>query len=146
MIDGETAEVKEAGGFYIIPADAVKGGAKISARFPMGITAHNLQDGENTYAFCYGPYLLSARLGTAKISETSHGVAVRVSAGKSCESDELKITTGESVSEFIGNIDRHLARREDSMEFDLTGVETPLVFTTHFDQYRESYGIYWRFG
>ena len=31
------------------------------------------------------------------------------------------------------------------MEFDLKGVDKSLVFTTHYNQYVESYGIYWRF-
>lgn len=144
-INGKEAEIKEADGFFIVPGSAVREGTSITLKLPMGICAHNLQDGKNTYAFCYGPYLLSARLGTAKISETSHGVAVRVAAGKSCESDELKITTGETVDDFIGNIGQHLIKREEGTEFDLTGVETPLVFTTHFNQYKESYGIYWKF-
>ena len=145
LIGGRMQDVKEAEGFYIIPASDIRNGAEITLTLPMKITAHNLQDGENTYAFCYGPYLLSARLGTAKIRETSHGVAVSVAAEKAVDSDTLQITKETSVKDFIEKIDEYLVRREGTSEFDLSGVDKTLVFTTHFDQYRESYGIYWKY-
>ena len=111
----------------------------------MGISCHNLPDGKDTYAFCYGPYVLSARLGNKKIKETTHGVRVSVAAEKAIDSDELKITAESSVKAFIDNIDKHLVKREGTCEFDLKDVSLPLVFTTHFNQYTESYGIYWKY-
>ncbi len=130
-----------------ILADAAKeaGKAELEIKLPMGITCHNLPDGHNTYALCYGPYVLSARLGSKKIKETTHGVRVSVAAEKAVDSDELTITDEKSVESFIENIDKYLVKREDSCEFDLGGVSKPLVFTTHFNQYTESYGIYWKF-
>ncbi len=120
-------------------------GAVLEVKLPMGITCHNLPDGPNTYAFCYGPYVLSARLGNVKMKEKSHGVRVSVAAEKAVDSDELKITGEASVGAFMDNIEKHLVKRADSCEFDLTGASKPLVFTTHFNQYTESYGIYWKF-
>lgn len=119
--------------------------ALLEITLPMGISCHNLPDGKDTYAFCYGPYVLSARLGNKKIKETTHGVRVSVAAEKAIDSDELKITAESSVKAFIDNIDKHLVKREGTCEFDLKDVSLPLVFTTHFNQYTESYGIYWKY-
>ena len=119
--------------------------ALLEITLPMGISCHNLPDGKDTYAFCYGPYVLSARLGNKKIKETTHGVRVSVAAEKAIDSDELKITAESSVKAFIDNIDKHLVKRAGTCEFDLKDVSLPLVFTTHFNQYTESYGIYWKY-
>lgn len=145
MINNVSSQVREAEGFFVISSEQIKDGAEVVLTLPMGITAHNLQDGENTYAFCYGPYVLSARLGTAKIRETSHGVAVSVAAERSVDNDTVTVTAEKSVKDYIEKIDQYLIKREGEMEFDLKGVSKPLTFTTHFDQYKESYGIYWRY-
>jgi hypothetical protein len=73
-----------------------------------------------------------------------HGIAVVVSAGRSVDSDEISIVAEKSVEDFVGNIDKYLIKRDGEAEFDLIGTSKPLVFTTHFDQYTESYGIYWK--
>ena len=121
------------------------GVAELEITLPMGITCHNLPDGQSTYAFCYGPYVLSARLGNVKMREKSHGVKVSVAAEKAVDSDVLNVTGEVSVEAYIENIEKHLVKRENSSEFDLNGVSRALVFTTHFNQYTESYGIYWKF-
>ncbi|SFC43140.1 beta-L-arabinofuranosidase domain-containing protein [Butyrivibrio sp. YAB3001] len=144
-IEGTNEKAEEKEGFFVIPNDFLTKETTIVVRFPMSISCTNLQDGMDTYAFSYGPFVLSARLGTAKISTTSHGVAVSVSASRSVESDHLKVTAEKSVDEYIKNIDKYLIKREGQMEFDLTGVSKDLVFTTHYNQYKESYGIYWAF-
>lgn len=144
-IDGKEYAAENKDGFVIIRSEKITDGADITVRLSLGIRSVSLPDGPDTYAFMYGPYVLSARLGTLKIKTKPHGIGVVASAQKSVDSDELEVTTGESVNEFIDNIDKYLVKRDDQMEFDLTGVSTPLVFTTHFDQYTESYGIYWKF-
>lgn len=48
----------------------------------MEVKAYNLADGKDTYAFKYGPYVLSAKLGKSKQSTTSHGVSVTVRVPK----------------------------------------------------------------
>ncbi len=146
LILGDTnIEPREQNGFYIIPREMLVAGGELKIKWPMGITCENLPDGKDTFGFCYGPYVLSARLGAAKIRETTHGVAVNVAAEKSVDSDELFITDENSVGEFIENIEKHLIKRPGEMEFDLKGASKPLVFTTHYNQYIESYGIYWHF-
>ena len=71
------------------------------------------------------------------------GVNVSVAESKCVDNDDLNIVDEKTVGEFLENLDRHLVKRNGEMEFDLTGTDKNLVFTTHFNQYKESYGIYW---
>ncbi len=146
MINGNVTEPVQKDGFLVISQEKIAEGAEIELDFELGITCENLPDGPNTYAFMYGPYVLSARLGTQKIMVRPHGISVVAAAGRSVDSDELRITAEKSVDDFIKNIDKYLVKRAGEMEFDLSGVDKPLVFTTHYNQYVESYGIYWKFG
>ncbi len=144
ILGSTTIEPREEDGFYVIPKEVMTNGGEITIRWPMGLTCYNLPDGPDTYAFCYGPYVLSARLGTTKIRTKAHGIDVVASAGKSVDSDKLVLTDEKSVDDFIISIDKHLIKRDDEMEFDLVGTDKKLVFTTHYNQYKESYGIYWK--
>ncbi len=143
--DSAVIDAEEKNGFLVIPKDLIAGGGELLIRWPMGITCHNLQDGKDTYAFMYGPYVLSARLGTARMMTKSHGVAVNVACMKAIDSDEILIKNEKNVQDFIANIGEHLVKRDGEMEFDLKGTDRYLVFTTHYNQYKESYGIYWKF-
>lgn len=143
-IDGQRYDIKDRDGFYILSKELLKDGSVITLRLPMGLHYENLPDGENTYAFMYGPYVLSAMLGTAKISTKPHGIAVVVSGSKAVDSDVLRITKEPSVESFLLNLDKHLIKEPGTMNFRLEGVDTPLVFTTHYNQYTQSYGIYWK--
>ncbi|WP_408072152.1 beta-L-arabinofuranosidase domain-containing protein [Butyrivibrio sp. JL13D10] len=145
MFHGEEEYVEERDGFLVIPAKAVENGGEFVLKLPMGITCHNLQDGADTYAFMYGPFVLSARLGMAKMKTRGHGIAVVAAAEMAVDSDEIVINAEKSVNDFIKNIDRYLIKREGEMEFELTGTDRKLIFTTHYNQYRESYGIYWKY-
>lgn len=89
--------------------------------------------------------MLSAKLGTDKIKTKPHGIDVVVAAEKCVDSDDIIITSEQSVKAFMENIDKHLIKRPDKMEFDLEGTNKKLVFTTHYNQYKESYGIYWNY-
>ena len=144
-IGGKEINYLEKEGFVVVSKEKISKGGTIEIVFSVGITCENLPDGKNTYAFMYGPYVLSARLGATKIKTKPHGIAVVVAAQRSVESDEIQITTEKSVGDFIKNIEKYLIKRDGEMEFDLTGVSKPLVFTTHYNQYVESYGIYWKF-
>ncbi len=144
-IGNELYAARNEGGFLIVPKEKLSHGKELSVRLPMGITCHNTADDKNTYAFCYGPYVLSARLGKAKMVTADHGIAVIVAAGKSVENDEITVTAEESVEDFIKNIDKYLLKQGDTLEFKLTGTDRSPVFTSHYNQYTESYGIYWKF-
>lgn len=132
-------------GYIVIPNEKIKDGAAFTVTLPMHTAAYNLPDGENTYAFKYGPFVLSAKLGTSKQSTTSHGVAVTVPGTKAVTSDSIGITGAESVEAFMNNINNYLVKTEGTMDFTLTGTNTAYTFTTHYNQDTENYGIYWTY-
>ena len=142
VLDGSEGSV---GGFIVVPGKLMADGGEIEITLPMGLHYENLPDGKNTYAFLYGPYLLSARLGTAKMKTKFHGVQVSVPAERAVENDNISITDDIKLDDFLINLDSHLIRRHGTMEFDLKGTDRDLVFTTHYNQYKECYGIYWTF-
>ena len=41
--------------------------------------------------------------------------------------------------------EKDLVKQDGSMDFELTGTNKKLIFTTHYNQYKESYGIYWNY-
>ena len=143
-IDGKACDIREKDGFYILNNSFFKNQNTITVRLPMRLHYENLPDGKDTYAFLYGPFVLSAKLGTANISTKTHGIAVLKSGSKAVESDVITITEEKTVSDFLRNLDKYLIRKPETMDFKLSGVSTPLLFTTHYNQYTESYGIYWR--
>ncbi|MBO6239610.1 MAG: glycoside hydrolase family 127 protein [Butyrivibrio sp.] len=142
-VDNTSVVLRECEGFYIIKSEMISSGANIEVTLPMGTYYSGLVDNESSFAFCYGPFVLSARLGNKKMECRSHGVNVSVAESKCVDNDDINILDEKSVGEFLENLDRHLVKRDGEMEFDLTGTDKNLVFTTHFNQYKESYGIYW---
>ena len=140
-----TIEPNEKDGFYIISKELIPVGGEITINWPMGLSCHNLADGKNTYAFCYGPYVLSARLGSKNMDTKEHGIAVVVPSKKCIDSDDIIITGEKTVEAFIENIDKYLIKEQNKMEFKLTGTDRELTFTTHYNQYTENYGIYWKY-
>lgn len=146
-VNGKELDTAEGalGGFIVVPGDLIADGGEIEVTLSMGLHYENLPDGKNTYAFLYGPYLLSARLGTAKMKTKFHGVQVSVPAERAVDNDDIRITDDITVEDFLKNLDSHLVKRPGTMEFDLKGTDRDLVFTTHYNQYKECYGIYWTF-
>lgn len=136
-------EVKD--GYIVIPNDKIKSGAEFCIKLPMEVKAYNLPDSKDTYAFKYGPYVLSAKLGTSSQTTTSHGVAVTVPASKAVSNDTIGITNAATVDEFIANINENLVRQDGTMNFTLKGTNVDYVFTTHYNQDEENYGIYWMY-
>ena len=145
QIDGTKYDYKTRGGYIVIPADKVAEGTKITVKLPMEVTASNLPDGQTTYGFKYGPFVLSAKLGTAKQTTTSHGVAVTVPSAKAVSNDTIGISSEETVEDFIKNINKYLVKDGDSMNFTLKGTNVKYKFTTHYNQDAENYGIYWNY-
>ena len=90
-------------------------------------------------------YVLSAKLGTSSQTTTSHGVAVTVPASKAVSNDTIGITNAATVEEFIANINENLVRQDGTMNFTLKGTNVNYVFTPHYNQDEENYGIYWTY-
>lgn len=131
-------------GYIEIPAEKLTDGVSFTVTMPMETVAYNLPDGENTYAFKYGPFVLSAKLGKNQ-STSSHGVAVTVPATKAVTDDTIGIRNAESVEAYMEAINENLVKEDGAMNFTLKGTNFNYTFTTHYNQDEENYGIYWTY-
>jgi DUF1680 family protein len=119
---------------------------KISLGFTMEVKAFNLSDNENTYAFKYGPFVLSANLGTENKIETTTGVSVNIPANRVTDFDYTKVDYSIGlVSDYIKDINTYLVKDANSLTFNLNGTDKALVFTPHYLKHDERYAIYTEF-
>lgn len=145
-------EAAQGKGYAVIEGD-FRAGTVITITLPMEVRAHNLPDGRNTYAFKYGPVVLSALLGTTDMRRTTTGVDVTIPAEcilDKCYASEGAIITvdnGQSVDEFITDINSHMMRSlpYDRLAFKLTGTKSNLTYVPHYSQHKERYGLYFTF-
>lgn len=140
-VNGEKYTYKTVDGYAEVTGD-FKDGDKISVRIPAEVRVFNLPDAENAYAFKYGPILLSAPLGTSNMKESSTGMWVTIPADKVVQNETITISNNESLAAFMFNINEHLVKDPDSLRFTLKDTNQNLVFTPHYQQYKERYGIY----
>ncbi len=119
-------------------------GDTLQIRIPMKPTFYHLPDANNVVAFKYGPVVLSAGLGQADMSESATGVAVSVPTKNMLVKDFIT-TANQSVAEWLEEFAQHFVRRDSELVFTLrnTDEDDRLVFTPHFKQHSERYGIYW---
>lgn len=138
---------------YALIKGGFKAGTKICLTLPMQVVAYALPDGENTYGFKYGPVVLSALLGKKDMEMTMTGVDVFIPKDRviekeyiNSESETVKVKKG-TVKEFIANINEYMVRDEESkfLRFAMKNIEGNLVYVTHYSQYKERYGLYFRF-
>ena len=152
LINGKPAEYMSEDGYAFV-SGIFRGGDELSVTLPMKVRAYALPDGKNTYAFKYGPVVLSALLGDREMEKTLTGVDVWVSQNRIFEKDILPsesevITVAEgTVDEFIENINAHMVRCEDSEElaFRLLGTDAKLTYVIHYKQHKQRYGLYFKF-
>lgn len=146
-ISGTSAEGKG----YALVEGPFAADTRIDLTLPMKVTAHNLPDGRNTYAFQYGPVVLSALLGTKDMIDATTGVNVTIPSNRVIEesyipSGEERIVVQEgSVEEYMRTIGEHLVRQGEELRFVLTGTDAALTYVPHYSQYKERYGIYFTF-
>ena len=127
-------------------------GTVIKVTLPMNVTAYNLPDDTNVYGFKYGPVVLSAALGSDNMETTMTGVAVTIPKDKiipvkfvSSGTEDIKINSG-TVEEFMKNINLHMVRNNsESLSFSLKDTDSNLTYVTHYKQYKQRYGLYFRF-
>ena len=113
----------------------------IEYTLPMQITVHKLPDNENAVAFKYGPYVLSANMGTNKMETGVTGVNVTVPMEDETISDVLVIE-GDTISNWLENINENLVKDENELIFTLKGANQKLIFSPHYKQHTNRYGIY----
>ncbi len=110
---------------------------------PITVRAYGLQDNQNAVAFRYGPWVLSADLGNNEMLTSTTGVNVTVPLLDTTVSDIIVIREG-SIESWLDNIGEKLVRQGDSLEFRLEGTDRDLVFSPHYMQHKNRYGIYFR--
>ena len=141
-INGEKKLVREKNGFITL-ARVCKDGDVIEYQMPMSITIHSLPDNENAVAFKYGPWVLSADMGTNNMNTGTTGVDVTVPLWDTTLSDILIVEKG-TVNKWLRNIEENLVKIGDSLEFKLNGTNQELIFSPHYKQHTNRYGIYFR--
>jgi len=140
---GNTApEVLEQDGFLYI-TKVWEEGDTLEYTIPMKVTAHPLHDNANVIGFKYGPLVLSAGLGTEDMEESKTGVDVTIATKNIAIKDFVTIPDGK-VEEWIANADKNVRKDVDKLEFSLDGTDSGhLIFTPHYRQHTQRYGIYW---
>ncbi len=139
-VNGRAVAGEAAGGFVSV---FVKAGDTVRVRLQKTVTAHGLPDNANVYAFRYGPFALSAQLGSENMNTGTTGVNVTIPAA-AAETEQQEIAEeGVSVAAFMQNIGSYLVKNEDGT-FTLTGTTArePLVFSYHFRQHTQRYALY----
>ena len=137
-------------------------GDTVGIRLPMQVTAHGLADDGTVFGFRYGPVVLSAELGNDEMDKFSAcGASVMLPGSKIVNGSQALPKDGKravlgtetlsieqtTVDDFIKNINRYMIRIDDgsNMKFRLIGTDTELIFTPHYRQHSQRYGIYWYF-
>ncbi len=141
--NGETVSVAASDDFASVDA---KKGDTVTLTLGKNITVHDLPNAEYALAFKYGPYVLSAELGTDNMKSGTHGWGQTIETPNALTGlkDSYTITAG-SLATFKNNINTYMTRGSDG-KFTLTGIEGgPLTYSIHYKQYTQRYGLYFRF-
>ena len=126
---------------WIILKPGLKKGDTALVEFSMELQTHSLPDSPHAVAFTYGPYVLSADLGTGNMDTTYTGVDVLVPRKEMLIPDYLVLE--EDIEGIRENPARYLVKEKDKIEFYMENQGNRLVFAPHFSRYKERYGIYW---
>lgn len=139
-INGEEIKAKEENGHLRLSREWQNGDV-IEYTLPMQVVAYSLPDNENTVAFKYGPWVLSANMGNREMNTTTTGVNVTIPLLDANLSDVFVIKEG-TIKNWLKNINENLVREGDTLNFTLKGTNQNLVFSPHYKQHENRYGIY----
>lgn len=119
-------------------------GDTLALTLPMNVFVSRLADNPSAVGFQYGPIVLSAALGTDDMSQAQTGIMVEVPTRRMLVKDFL-IPTGMNPDLWLEGIERHLVKEGRELVFKLrnTDEDDRLIFTPHYKQHQERYGIYW---
>lgn len=141
-INGTVFDKKAVGGFIRLSREW-QDGDTVEYTMPTTVRAYNLQDNENAVAFKYGPWVLSANLGNNDMLTSTTGVNVTVPLLDSNITD-IMVIKDISIKDWLSNVDKHLVRQGDTLAFKLEGTNRDLIFSPHYMQHKNRYGIYFR--
>lgn len=134
-------------GGYLSIERTWKDGDTVQIHIPMKADFSTLPDAPHVAGFRYGPFVLSAGLGNDDMVESSTGVMVSIPTRRMIIKDFI-IPQGMSVQEWFEDFDQHFIRTgSDNLSFVFrnTDEDDHLIFTPHYKQHGERYGIYWKF-
>ncbi len=142
-INNELTTFKEEKGYALINRKW-KDNDTIEIIFNIEVGFSSLPDNKNAIAFTYGPLVLSAGLGTEKLEESTTGVIVSIPS-KHVEIKDYIVIKEDSIDNWKKHITENLIKTEGKLEFRLKGTDedTRLIFTPHYQQHIQRYGIYW---
>ncbi len=140
-VNGAPVELKKSDKFVSVD---VKAGDTVTVNVKKNVRAYNLTDASDCYAFFYGPFLLSAEMGTEDMQTTGHGAFSSVTKPARAYGDDLYSVNAANVTEFIKNLSTYLIKGENN-KFTLTCNNGTLTYSYHFRQYQQRYGIYMYF-
>ncbi len=138
-VNGERVETTAREGFFCV---GVRSGDKLRLTLKKRVTACTLPDGAGVYAFRYGPFLLSAELGTMNMETEYTGVNVTI-AKRAAQTKKYRVPYPTAAA-FAENIDGAMQRLGNGM-FRLVCENGELTYSLHYKQHLQRYGIYMRF-
>lgn len=146
--DGSKADYIEKDGYIYIVTEK---GTTIKFVVSMTVKAYGLPDNENCIGLKYGPVVLSAGLGTEDMEESKTGVDVTIATRNinikdfiTVENSDGSEGSGDDVKSWISNIEENIVKKDGKLEFSLLNTDSnDFVFTPHYRQHKERYGIYW---
>ena len=138
-VNGAETKVEVVNGFIRL-LGTWNDGDVITYRMPMEVKVYGLADNENVVAFKYGPVVLSANLGNDDMATTTTGVSVTIPTMFTDISDVIKVIGDRDT--WLADIADNLVRKPGTLEFTLKNTDRSLVFTPHYRQYENRYGIY----
>ncbi|KGE16510.1 beta-L-arabinofuranosidase domain-containing protein [Paenibacillus wynnii] len=129
---------------YLLLDRQWRDGDLLEVRIPMAASYESLPDAKHVVGFRYGPVVLSAGLGADDMVKSSTGVMVSVPTQSMLIKDFIT-TKGISAEQWLEHFSEHFVKKEDELAFKLrnTDEDEHLVFTPHYKQHEERYGIYW---
>lgn len=155
---------------YAFVSGTFDSSSEVKIVLPMKISAYNLPDQRDAFAFKYGPVVLCALLGESDGKTAINGVNVAVPEKLKIKKEFIPSQTdivtvkNSGVEEFMGHINEYLVRsdscsdsvsasKENSvscisggdLRFTLTNTDSNLNYVPHFSQYKQRYGLYFRF-
>ena len=146
VIHMEKGAFKKEDGCFVISELTNK--TEIELEFPMTVAVDRLVDNPNVMAFKYGPYVLSANLGSKNLDATNpNGIMVLVPVRDTDAPEFVRITNGQTVDEWVADLANHFVKvSDDGPVFKLVGTELDdIYYTPHYQKYDERYGLYMAF-
>ncbi|MDE6411957.1 MAG: glycoside hydrolase family 127 protein [Clostridia bacterium] len=138
-VNDKTVEIGNNASFVSVD---VKKGDDITINMEKTVVAYDLPDGEDVLAFKYGPFVLSAELGSENMSKSSTGV--NVSIPEKAIGNKTYSVGADDLEAFKSNIGEYLKKSANN-KFTLQCNNGTLTYSYHFRQYQQRYGIYFKF-